>query len=97
MIPRGDRIQVLSLVDHTSIADEDQAVEPEPPAQVGDGLADGGVVHFVAGPDVMAIGQPATITTATITWTLCALAIAAAAVLGKAGLPVPSKSVLVMS
>ena len=41
MIPRGDRIEIITS-DHTSIADEDQAVEPESLVQVGDGLADGG-------------------------------------------------------
>ena len=61
-----EHLQII-LSDHASITDEDQPVEPEPPVQVGHGFLDRGVVNLVARPDVMAIGQPETITTATIT------------------------------
>src|SRR5208337_2859620 len=51
-IPRSDRIEIIPS-DHTSLADEDQAVERESLVPVGNGLADGGVVHLVPGPDMM--------------------------------------------
>ncbi len=52
MAARGDRFNII-IGDHAPIADEDQAAEPEALVQIGDGLADGGVVHLVAGPNVM--------------------------------------------
>src|SRR5262249_52515009 len=52
MAALGNRFNIITD-DHTSIADEDQAFEPESLVQVVDGFADGGVVHLVAGPNVM--------------------------------------------
>ena len=48
----NDRFKII-IGDHTSITDEHEAVESESLVQVADGLCDGGVVHLVAGPDVM--------------------------------------------
>ena len=45
MAARGDRFNII-IGDHTPIADEDQAAEPESLVQIGDGLADGGVIHL---------------------------------------------------
>ena len=86
MIPRGDRIEIITS-DHTSIADENQAVEPEAPVQVGDGLADGGVVHFVAGPDVMRDRPAGHHHHGNDHLDVVRLAIAAVAVLGEVGRP----------
>ena len=86
MIPGSDRIETITG-DHTSIADEDQAVEPEALVQVGDGLADGGVVHFVAGPDVMRDRPAGHHHHGNDHLDVVRLAIAAVAVLGKIGRP----------
>ncbi len=86
VIPRGDRIEIITG-DHTSIADEDQAVEPESPVQVGDGLADGGVVHLVAGPDMMRDRPAGHHHHGDDHLDIVRLAIAAVAVLGEAGRP----------
>ena len=86
VIPRGDRIKIITS-DHTSIADEDQAVEPESLVQVGDGLADGGVVHFVAGPDVMRDRPAGHHHHGNDHLDVVRLAIAAVAVLGEVGRP----------
>src|SRR5208282_429463 len=84
VLPGSDRIEIITG-DHTSIADEDQAVEPESLVQVGDGLADGGVVHFVAGPDVMRDRPAGHHHHGDDHLDVVRLAIAAVAVLGKAG------------
>ena len=86
VIPRGDRIEIITC-DHSSIADEDQAVEPESPVQVGDSLADGGVVHLVAGPDMMRDRPAGHHHHGDDDLDVVRLAIAAVAVFGKAGRP----------
>ena len=90
MIPRGDRIEIITN-DHTSIADEDQAVEPESLVQVGDGLADGGVVHFVAGTDVMGDRPTGDHHHGNDHLDVLRLAITAVAVLANSSGPPPSK------
>src|SRR5208337_3885988 len=82
----SDRIEIITG-DHTSIADEDQVVEPEALVQVGDGLADGGVVHFVAGPDVMRDRPAGHHHHGDDHLDVVRLAIAAVTVLGKIGRP----------
>src|SRR5258708_3899675 len=52
MAARGYRFKIITG-DHASIADEDEALEPKSLVQVGNGLADGRVVDFIAGPNVM--------------------------------------------
>ena len=83
---RGDRFKIITG-DHTSIADEDQAVEPEALVQVGDGLADGGVVHLVAGPNVMRDRPARDHHHGNDHLNVMRLAIAAVAVLGEADRP----------
>src|SRR5208337_235355 len=84
--PGSDRIEIITG-DHTSIVDEDHAVEAESLVQVGDGLADGGVVHFVAGPDVMRDRPAGHHHHGNDHLDVVRLAIAAVAVLGKIGRP----------
>ena len=71
MAALGNRFNIV-ISDHASIANEDQALEPKSLVQVVDGLARRWYVHRYR-PRRCAIGQLETITTATITWTLCGL------------------------
>ena len=72
MIIFRDRFDVF-IGDHAPVADEDQAAEGEPPAQIPDDLLNGRMVDAVAGPDMVGDRPAGTITTPTITWTLCGL------------------------
>ena len=77
----------IVISDHTSITDEDQAFEPKSLVQVVDGLADGGMVHLVAGPDVMRDRPARDHHHSDDHLDVVRLVVAAVAVLGEAGRP----------
>ena len=79
-----DRFQII-LGDHTSITDEDQAVEAEALVQVADGPLHGLVVDLVAFPDMVSDRPTGNHHDSNNHLDVLRLAVAAIAVLGEVG------------